>query len=112
VSQHIFFPFHNQSQCKVRVQIGWDRPLQVYYMVVMKADLESLPDDDEGVIYSNLYDTDNPTEIAQFRAIAERLGLAVPDVIWRNAYADSERNIVNRTVFYDLAGNEVAEDSN
>lgn len=110
MSQHIFFPFHEPSRCKVRVQIGWDRPLQVYYMVVMKADLDNLPPDDEGVVYSNLYDEGAPSQLADFKAIAERLEITVPDVIWRNAYADAERQVCNRVVYYDLAGGEVPAD--
>lgn len=105
MSQHIFSTFHVQTQCRVRVQIGWDRPLQGFYMVVMKADTEKLAADDEGVVYSNLFDVGHPAELAHFRRVAELLEIRVPDVIWRNAYADSERNVVNHIAFYDAAGN-------
>jgi hypothetical protein len=106
MSQHIFSMFHVPSQCKVRVQIGWDRPMQTFYMVVEKFDIDSLPDDDEGLVYSNLDDDGHPThEIGYFREVAKQHEIRVPDVIWRNAYADSERNVGNKTVFYDCSGN-------
>jgi hypothetical protein len=105
LSQHIFTTFHVQTQCRVRVQIGWDRPLKGFYMVVLKADTEKLADDDEGVVYSNLYDVGHPEELTHFRRVAEQLDIRVPEVIWRNAYADSERNVVNHIAFYDAAGN-------
>lgn len=105
MSQHIFTTFHIQTQCRVQVQIGWDRPLQGFYMVVLKADTENLDDGDEGIVYSNLYDIGHPEELTHFRRVAEQLDIRVPEVIWRNAYADSERNVVNHIAFYDAAGN-------
>ena len=105
MSQHIFTTLHVQTQCRVRVQIGWDRPMQGFYMVVMKAATEKLVDDDEGVVYSNLYDVGHPEELTYFRRVADELEIRVPEVIWRNAYADSERNVVNHISFYDAAGN-------
>ncbi|MGE8065216.1 hypothetical protein [Pseudomonas sp. NPDC089569] len=105
MSQHIFSTFHTQTQCRVRIQIGWDRPMKGFYMVVLKADTEKLADDDEGVVYSNLYDVGHPKELSYFRRVAEKLEIQIPEVIWRNAYADGERNVVNHTAFYDAAGN-------
>lgn len=107
MSQHFVKFFHTQSSCLVRVQLGWDRPLQGFYMVVDK-EREGIDDGDESIVYSNLDDVGHPSDLAHFKVIASQLSLQVPDVMWRAAYLDSQHNAVNKQVFYSLAGEVVA----
>ncbi|OEC65671.1 hypothetical protein A7D21_32845 [Pseudomonas sp. AP19] len=108
MSQHFVKLYHAQSNCLVRVQLGWDRPLQGFYMVVEKDSVEGLDDCDEGIVYSNLDDVGHPSDLAHFKEIASKLSVQIPDVMWRAAYLDSQHNAVNKQVFYSLDGDVVA----
>lgn len=105
MSQHSLKFYHEPTACVVRVQLGWDKPLQGFYMVALKEDQEDLADDDEGVVYSNLYDVGHPSCQSHFRDIAKSLGFPVPEAMWRGAYSDSQYNVSNQHAFYDLSGN-------
>lgn len=108
MSQHYLKVYHAQSSCSVRVQLGWDRPLQGFYMVVVKDGEEGLDVFDEGIVYSNLDDVGHPPDLAHFKAIASKLSLQIPDVMWRAAYLDSQHNSINKQVFYNLDGDLVS----
>ena len=104
MSQHIA-----QLECEkvgghVRVQLGWDKPLAEFYLVVI-AESDAQCDNEEGIVYSNLDDLHSRgQELDYFKAIASNLGFEVPDAMWRAAYQDREVNAVNKTVFYSPDG--------
>lgn len=104
MSQHFLKFFHAPTGCVVRVQHGWDRPLQGFYLVVQKDDQTALPDDDEGILYSNLFCVGHPPDQGYYREVAKQLGLPIPEEIWRAAYLDSQHNVVNKQAFYNAAG--------
>lgn len=104
MSQHFLKFYHGPSGGDVRVQLGWDRPLQGFYMVALKNDHENLADDDDGIVYSNLLDIGHPHTQEHFRRVAKDLGFPIPDEMWRAAYMDSQHNASNRQSFYDLSG--------
>lgn len=108
MSQHFLKFFHERSGCDVRIQLGWDRPLQGFYLVALKEDQDSLPDDDDGVVYSNLNDVGHPKDLSIFKRVSNQLGFPIPDVMWRAAYLDSQHNAVNKQVFYAADGRVVA----
>ncbi|MBM5458535.1 hypothetical protein H8F21_13280 [Pseudomonas sp. P66] len=104
MSQHYLKFFHERSGCDVRVQLGWDRPLQGFYMVALKENQDALPDGDDGVVYSNLYDVGHTADLTHYKEVSKQLDFPIPDVMWRAAYLDFQHNAVNKQVFYDLEG--------
>ena len=107
MSQHYIRFHHAPSNCEVCVQLGWDKPLQGFYMVALKLDMPELDDNDEGIVYSNLLDVGHPDTLQPFRDVSDRLAFPIPEVMWRNAYQDSQLSVVNKKFFYDLSGNQV-----
>lgn len=109
MSQHHIRLNSLQADGLVRIQLGWDKPLAHFYMVVFAE--EGTPcDDPEGMIYSNLFDeaSDQVQDLGYFKAVAHQLGCEIPETIWRAVYQDSEFNAVNKIVYYSAAG-EVVE---
>ncbi|MBK3919990.1 MULTISPECIES: hypothetical protein [Stutzerimonas] len=105
MSQH-----HVRLECKkaggpVCVQLGWDKPMAEFYLVVF-TDPGDDKSKDEELVYSNLND---PRAAGQgldyFKMIAKDLGCELPDSMWAAAYQDREFNVVNKVVFYSPAGN-------
>ena len=111
MSQHIALLECGKAQDQVRVQLGWDKPMAEYYLVVFaEEDIES--DDEEGepspeevVVYSNLDDPRGSRRgLDYFRKVADYLGCEIPEVMWQEAYADRESNVINRIVYYSASG--------
>lgn len=108
MSQHIARLECEKVGGHARVQLGWDKPLAEYYLVVF-AEEDAQCDNEDGIVYSNLDDPrSRGQELDYFKAIASNLGCEVPDAMWRAAYQDREVNAVNKIVFYSPAG-EVVE---
>lgn len=108
MSQHHVILNSLQAKGLVRVQLGWDKPMAQFYMVVFAE--EGTPcEDPEGIVYSNLYDAAacQVQDLGYFKEVARQLGCEIPDNIWRVVYQDSEFNAVNKIVYYSAAGVEV-----
>ena len=105
MSQHHIRLNCRQANGLVRVQLGWDKPMAQFYMVVLAAE-ETLCADPEGIIYSNLYDeaTDQAQDLGYFKAVACQLGCEIPESLWRAVYQDAEFNAVNKIVYYSATG--------
>ena len=108
MSQHFVKFIHGPLKCEVLVQLGWDRPLQGFYLIAQKVETPHTSDADEGFIYENLSDCGHPKTLERFKAVSKELGLQIPDVMWRNAYQDSQLQVVNQQKFYDIKGNLIA----
>jgi hypothetical protein len=84
--------------------MGWDRPLQGYFMVI-----ESEADDEP--VYSNLYDRalvqcgGLPRTLDHFLHRMDELGVAVPGRMLQQVRLDAAANAGNRLVAYDAEGN-------
>jgi hypothetical protein len=114
MSQHIF-----STQCNgkpVVVLMGWDRPLQGFFLVV-EEDNESDADDhadesdeSDGYVYSNMEDPDLipwmglPPTIDPFLAKLQDLGITIPARMVAEIQADAMANVGNRYVTYDESG--------
>lgn len=95
----------------ITIMMGWDRPLQGYFMVIEHDDFNG---DDEGFIYSNLNDPELKPSRGMSQSVGyllERLiglGLKVPQRMLDAIEADAKVNAGNREVWYDHKGNVVA----
>lgn len=71
----------------VEVLIGWDSPLQRFYLVIQTIEIDE-EDEKEGLIYSNLNDEYlilNPSSyqtINYFQSILEKFKITIPETIW------------------------------
>lgn len=108
MSQHCFPTTHQGHP--VQLMLGWDRPLQGFFMVIERTGVDD-DEEEDPFVYSNLYDVDLlPTrgyahDISYFQAKLNDLGLQVPERILQEVREDRAHNVGNRVVFYDGAGN-------
>lgn len=103
MSQHVL-----PTQCNgkaVEVLMGWDRPLQGFFLVIEVMDGES-----EEYLYSNLEDPalmrwmGLPPTLDPFLAKLKELGITVPQQMVQEVEADARLNVGNRYVTYDASG--------
>lgn len=97
---------HNYStvyrERNVEITLGFDRPLQEYFMTIMYTDLsEDEPDDEEyapPIVYSNLSDpnANRITDLTYYRDKLRSLGLTVPDTLFREVEQDAADQVGNR----------------
>jgi len=107
MSQHLFDTQYETRP--VTILMGWDRPLQGYFMVIEYQDAAG---DDDDYVYSNLMDADPrllrrsglANDLALFEEKLAGLGLRVPALMLAQIRTDAERNTGNRVVTYDPAG--------
>ena len=119
MSQHHFET--ERAGSPVAVQLGFDRPLGHYYLVVQDlaarrraaAQLaqsdEALDDDeedgDDGCLYSNLYEPDAfELSLEHYRAVLHRLGIQVPAAMFEQVELDAFNRAGNRSVVYAADG--------
>lgn len=108
MSQHIVSLTSEISGDSVWIQLGWDKPMSEFYMVVF----ENVPDAsyyDEGrVIYSNDLDPNGSgQDLTYLKGIATKLGCVIPQSLWEAATDDKALNAVNRTIFYSETGEQI-----
>ena len=124
MSQHQF-PAITSSGRAVEILIGYDRPLQGFFLVVTdreKAvaiaklatqgadDDEDYPDDGDVYVYSNLADVElidlggMTLDLAYFKNKLALLGIALPVNIEHELQDDRSQRIGNRFCQYDSAG--------
>jgi hypothetical protein len=106
MSQHYFQTEH--KGLPVTVQLGWDRPLQQFYMVIehgQSAQRES-GDEDDSYLYSNLGDPQaiGCKDLDYFAEKLNDLGITVPDSMIREVWRDAGFNVGNRQVTYEKDG--------
>jgi hypothetical protein len=100
MSQHIYKTEYQGRP--IEVQIGWDRPLQGFYMVIDWLDAD---DNEDEYLYSNLDDltlpSTHPNELSCFLAQLSRLGIVVPQKMLQAVISDQQENAGNKIVYYD-----------
>jgi hypothetical protein len=105
MSQHHFNTEFKGQPCKV--MMGWDRPLQGFFMTIEQADSDGETD----FIYSNLDDpalfpfNGLPQTLEYFQEKLDELGLTLPPLMIKEINKDAARNVGNRFVTYDQDGN-------
>lgn len=103
MSQHVLRTEHNGRP--VTVQLGWDRPLQQFYLVV-SCDQAGSGADDEDFIYSNLADPQalDCKDLDYFEQKLQELNISVPKSMLREVWNDAGFNVANRHVTYQKDG--------
>lgn len=106
MSQHIITIPCTALDGLVRIQLGWDKPMSEFYLVVFEEPPAGRPFDDTKIIYSSVNDhkAQGQQDLGYFKAIAVQLGCIIPENLWRAAYLDREHNIVNKIYIYDARG--------
>lgn len=93
MSQHCFDTLHDGK--KTRIVMGWDRPLQGFFMYIEKEDDEDVP------YWSNLdWEDSHPRTLQPFIEALKALNISVPNKLLAAVVADGENNAGNRDVFY------------
>lgn len=97
MSQHLFASI-TATGVPVTVILGWDRPLQ-YFFLVVECDQE-----EEGYLYSNLDDPEArvPQPLSYYRAKLRELGIPVPESMFEETARDHAENTGNRRVLHQL----------
>jgi hypothetical protein len=99
MSQHLYATTHESQP--VTILMGWDRPLQGYFMLIERTDTK-----DADYLYSNLGDPDLlhcmglPNTVHHFLDVLENLGLSVPATMLVEIGLDAANNVGNRFVRY------------
>ena len=96
MSQHIFKTSIAQGQ-RVTVTMGYDRPLHYVFCTVIT--------EDDDVIYSNLDDEDagiHQQQVNYYRTVLLRLGLSVPEAMFREVESDQLSAVGNRVVIHRM----------
>lgn len=101
MSQHYYRSSH-QGQL-ITILMGWDRPLQGFFMVIELAEKE-------GYFYTNLDDpallpfNGLPDSLDHFQEKLNELGLSVPTRMIQEIQEDAAMNTGNRYVHYEQDG--------
>lgn len=106
MSQHLFSTHYDGKP--VVVLMGWDRPLQGFFLVIE----EEVDDDDKAdeYVYTNMEDPalfpwmGVPPTLDPFLAKLQELGITVPSRMIEEIRSDAARNVGNRYVTYDESG--------
>ena len=115
MSQHIFQK--NSGAQTVRVVLGYDRPLNYFFLTVQRLNSSSAPspfgapsDDDDGFLYSNLSDPDAGfrADLQYYRDRLKQLAITIPERMFDEVTADAANRVGNRVVRY-LANGEMKE---
>lgn len=105
MSSHVYRTLHEGRA--VRIQAGWDRPMQQYYLIVELVEPTAADSDadEEGYLYSNLADAgaSGCRDFAYFERRLTDLGLQVPPALLEAVRADCAGNVSNRDVIYPAA---------
>jgi hypothetical protein len=103
MSQHIYKTTHQDRP--IEVLIGWDRPLQGFFMMIDWLDEEN---DSDEYLYSNLDDLNlqnsHPKELSYFLERLSVLGVVVPQKMLQEVLKDQRENAGNRTERYEEEG--------
>lgn len=95
MSQHILSTTNAQG-IRVKLVLGWDRPLGEFFATVRREDPTD-DEDDDGLLYASLYDPSVDTSsLDYFRAKFTALGISVPATMFSEVQTDAERNAGNR----------------
>ncbi|MGN3708699.1 hypothetical protein [Achromobacter xylosoxidans] len=106
MSNHYFATEHKGHP--VTVNLGWDRPLSYFFMVITKpAELldESQLVDDEDYLYSNLHEQEPfEMDLDYYRQVLNHFGISVPESMFKEAEEDMFNDVGNRVVTHQADG--------
>lgn len=97
----------------VKIQTGWDRPLQGYYLVVERLDASEDADDDEIYLFSNLLHmprgSSHPKTMLPFVDRLKQIGMALPISMLAELEDDRVTNAGNKAVIWSGNGDRSEE---
>lgn len=95
--------FHTTNKGQfVLVTIGWDRPLQGYFMMVEKQGISESQDEDQ-FLFNNLeWIESHPIILEPFIDELKKLEIDLPNPIYQELRADSTGNIGNKMVEWHM----------
>ncbi len=98
MSQHHFFTLHHDK--KTHILLGWDKPLQGFFLVIEKED------DIDNPFWSNLDIKDShPKKLDTFIMILKNMNIKLPDTIEQEVIRDSINNVVNKIIIHSYKNN-------
>lgn len=99
MSQHLFCTLHDNTP--TRILMGWDRPLQGYFMVIEKPDI-----DEDEPFWSNLThcEPSHPKNLKPFLAVLKKLSITVPLKMIEEVLEDGVTNHGNKEVTHKVEG--------
>jgi hypothetical protein len=98
MSRHYFFGSDHQNH--YRVLMGWDRPLQQYFLVISKVAYEDEP------LYSNLFEVEQPLPLAHYLSVVRAFGIQLPQEMIEELKQDGVNNVGDKDVCHSLIGNQ------
>lgn len=85
----------------VMIDMGWDRPLQGYFMMVVRADAA---DSEDMFLFDNLAQTvSHPATLQPFLEQLERMSITVPEEMIEEVDRDGRENCGNKYVEHAYA---------
>ncbi len=103
MSQHYFSTEHEGEP--IRVVMGYDRPLDGYFMVIekeFKYEYEE-GDEDDTLIYSNLFEENShPNNLDGYLAVLTAMNIAVPQQMLDEIKQDFLHRVGNKVVYHTL----------
>src|SRR3990167_6913354 len=91
---------HYIDKGSLEFMMGWDRPLQYYFLTIFNMDPE-LPENDENMVFSNL-SLENPgMTVTQIKRKCAEFNLILPRELIRNLESDKRNNVGNKIYRYD-----------
>ena len=84
---------------RYEVLVGWDRPLQYFFMVIQD---ETVPEDnDDSMVYSNQNDPEGPgLSFDRIHAVLHQFQITPPLTLWRDLQKDKQDDVGNLVVRY------------
>lgn len=96
MSRHHFHTTHENRL--VVVTLGWDRPLQGYFMMVQKQDVNDSQDEDIFLFNNMEWVESHPLSLDPFMGALKKLGIALPDMLYQELLVDGRINAGNKMV--------------
>lgn len=102
MSQHYYATRHEGKPATVL--LGWDRPLGHFFLVV-EYDTPEEGDESEGMVYSNLNESDPfGKSLNYYRNILVQLGIVVPESMFAETARDAAAGLGNRVAWHNREG--------
>ena len=99
MSQHRFTTMHDNDE--IVVTLGWDRPLQGFFMTIIKNPKDGKEDAEQDPVYLfNCLDQDesHPREISGFLFELAHRGIVIPQEVFNEVLSDNTNDVGNKIV--------------
>lgn len=111
MSQHRFTTMHDNDE--IEVTLGWDRPLQGFFMTIVKKPKDSKKDAEHNPAYLfNCLDQaqSHPREISGFLFELVHRGIVIPQEMLNEVLSDNTNNVGNKIVEHRYVNGEYVRD--